>query len=64
MKRLLTARIKDCCCAIAGTDSPCPVLCTGGGTPHKPPILDANGYVYFESNNMADYLTNKVGRLT
>mmetsp|Transcript_32779 Transcript_32779/g.93000 ORF Transcript_32779/g.93000 Transcript_32779/m.93000 type:complete len:313 (+) Transcript_32779:136-1074(+) len=36
----------------------CHILCSGGGTPHKPPIL-RDGYVYHESTNEADYLIDK-----
>ena len=32
------------------------LICLGGGTPHKPPILSEDGYVYHESTNCADYL--------
>lgn len=33
-----------------------PIVCLGGGTPHKPPILDSRGYVVHESTSCADYL--------
>jgi hypothetical protein len=35
------------------------VLCTGGGTPHKPPIMRGD-YVYHESTACADYLIERV----
>uniref|UniRef100_A0A7S2QT06 DUF218 domain-containing protein n=1 Tax=Chlamydomonas chlamydogama TaxID=225041 RepID=A0A7S2QT06_9CHLO len=34
----------------------CPIVCLGGGTPHKPPILTPRGYVVHESTACADYL--------
>mmetsp|Transcript_2412 Transcript_2412/g.6532 ORF Transcript_2412/g.6532 Transcript_2412/m.6532 type:complete len:301 (+) Transcript_2412:245-1147(+) len=36
-----------------------PILCTGGGTPHKPPILFETGHVNHESTVCADYLISK-----
>ncbi|GFH14157.1 DUF218 domain-containing protein [Haematococcus lacustris] len=30
--------------------------CSGGGTPHKPPILGSNGHVLHESTSCAAYL--------
>jgi glutathione S-transferase len=32
---------------------------SGGGTPHKPPILDDKGYVIHESTACAQYLISK-----
>lgn len=37
------------------------IICLGGGTPHKPPILLDNGYVYHESTSCADYLIHNKG---
>ncbi|GAX74707.1 hypothetical protein CEUSTIGMA_g2155.t1 [Chlamydomonas eustigma] len=37
----------------------CPILCLGGGTPHKPPILNDKGYVIHESTACAEYLMSK-----
>lgn len=34
----------------------CPVLCLGGGTPHKPPVLGPSGHVIHESTSCANYL--------
>jgi hypothetical protein len=53
----------DCAAAIQaraskGGTTPA-ILCLGGGTPHKPPILLDDGYVYHESTSCADYLMNK-----
>eukprot|EP00191_Tetraselmis_sp_GSL018_P005280 CAMPEP_0177616530 /NCGR_PEP_ID=MMETSP0419_2-20121207/24219_1 /TAXON_ID=582737 /ORGANISM="Tetraselmis sp., Strain GSL018" /LENGTH=333 /DNA_ID=CAMNT_0019114623 /DNA_START=176 /DNA_END=1173 /DNA_ORIENTATION=- len=39
-------------------NSGCKILCTGGGTPHKPPVL-REGFVYHEGSNCADYLVSK-----
>jgi vancomycin permeability regulator SanA len=33
-----------------------PVICTGGGTYHKPPLLNENKYVIHESTACAEYL--------
>ena len=38
----------------------CPVLCLGGGTPHKPAVLGSSGHVLHESTVCADYLMSKV----
>lgn len=32
----------------------CTVVCSGGGTPHRPPILNASKYVVFESMGCAE----------
>ncbi|KAJ9530018.1 hypothetical protein QJQ45_023304 [Haematococcus lacustris] len=37
----------------------CPILCLGGGTPHKPPILGSNGHVLHESTSCAAYLMTR-----
>ena len=38
------------------------ILVTGGGTPHKPPILhDRSGHVIHESTVCADYLVSELG---
>ncbi|GMH33459.1 hypothetical protein BSKO_01293 [Bryopsis sp. KO-2023] len=34
----------------------CPIVCLGGGTPHKPPILDSRGFVVHESTMCSNYL--------
>jgi hypothetical protein len=34
---------------------------TGGGTPHKPPVLDKEGFVIHESTSCAEYLIQHVG---
>jgi vancomycin permeability regulator SanA len=36
----------------------CRIFCVGGGTYHKPPILDSNNYVIHESTSCAQYLVN------
>ena len=41
----------------------CPILCLGGGTPHKPAVLGANGHVIHEATACARYLRNKVRML-
>ena len=47
-----------CCLMCSG--SACPVLCLGGGTPHKPAVLGATGHVLHESTVCADYLQSRV----
>lgn len=38
----------------------CPVLCVGGGSPHKPPVVSESGnYVIHESWSCAEYLIAK-----
>lgn len=37
------------------------VVCSGGGTPHKPPPLSETGYVRWESLICAEYLVEKCG---
>ncbi|CAL5218988.1 g743 [Coccomyxa viridis] len=37
----------------------CPVLCLGGGTPHKPAVLGSTGHVLHESTVCAEYLLGK-----
>lgn len=39
--------------------SPCPILLLGAGTPHKPPVLDTNGYLLHESTVYANYLLQR-----
>ena len=39
----------------------CPIVLLGAGTPHKPPVIDARGYVVHESTAYADYLMQQVG---
>lgn len=34
----------------------CPVLCVGGGTPHRPPVLTPTGYLLHESTLLAQQL--------
>ncbi|KAG1661097.1 hypothetical protein FOA52_012086 [Chlamydomonas sp. UWO 241] len=47
----------DTCLGLQRLQSkPCPVLCLGGGTPHKPPILRPSGHVIHESTSCAEYL--------
>eukprot|EP00873_Tetraselmis_striata_P021221 jgi/Tetstr1/441485/TSEL_029717.t1 len=49
----------DACLELMQRQGPdCAVLCTGGGTPHKPPIM-RGGYVYHESTSCADYLIER-----
>lgn len=38
----------------------CVVLCSGGGTPHRPTVLSESGYVLFESTSCASYLVGEV----
>ena len=37
-----------------------PILCCGGGTPHKPPILRPDGYVLHEGTECAQFLIAQV----
>lgn len=42
-------------------DSPStPIVCLGGGTPHKPPVLQPSGFVLHEGTELADYLRSQV----
>lgn len=41
--------------------SSCPVLCLGGGTPHKPAVLSGTGHVIHEASAYAAYLAKKAG---
>jgi len=47
------------------TERPTPILCCGGGTPHKRPILRPDGYVLHEGTECAQFLIAQVsvGRL-
>lgn len=36
-----------------------PIVLLGAGTPHKPPVIDAGGYVLHESTAYADYLVGR-----
>lgn len=38
----------------------CPILCLGGGTPHKPPVLSDSGHVIHEGSAYAAYLLEQV----
>ncbi|KAJ7563284.1 hypothetical protein O6H91_03G104400 [Diphasiastrum complanatum] len=37
----------------------CKIVCIGGGTPHKPPLLSPEGFVVHESSSCAAYLRQK-----
>ena len=37
-----------------------PILCCGGGTPHKPPVMRRSGFVLHEGTELAEYLIAKV----
>lgn len=39
----------------------CAILCSGGGTPHKPTVLSDTGYIIFESTSCASYLMDRKG---
>ena len=41
----------------------CPVLCLGGGTPHKPAMLSGTGHVIHEASAYAAYLKEKAGNI-
>jgi len=41
-------------------ERPTPILCCGGGTPHKPPILRPDGYVLHEGTECAQFLIAQV----
>ncbi len=41
-------------------ERPTPILCCGGGTPHKPPILQPDGYVLHEGTECAQFLIAQV----
>ena len=43
------------CCA----ERLCPILCLGGGTPHKPAMLTSTHHVLHEATACADYLQAK-----
>ena len=45
------------------TGKQCPILCLGGGTPHKRAVLGANGHVIHEATACARYLREKVLKL-
>lgn len=45
----------DMCIALY-RQAPRPVLCLGGGTYHKPPVLNQYGFVIHESSSCASYL--------
>lgn len=36
-----------------------PIVCLGGGTPHKPPVLRPSGFVLHEGTELADYLISQ-----
>lgn len=40
-----------------------PLVCLGGGTPHKPPVLRESGHVLHEGTELADFLRTQVGNL-
>ena len=42
-----------------GSSGACPVVLLGAGTPHKPPVIDAGGYVLHESTAYADFLLQR-----
>lgn len=42
-------------CSSSGRDS-IPLVCLGGGTPHKPPVVDHRGFVTHEGTACAAYL--------
>ena len=44
--------------------SDCPVLCLGGGTPHKPAMLSETGHVIHEASAYAAYLKQKAGNIS
>ena len=46
--------------AAMGLGRACPVLCLGGGTPHKPVVLGATGHALHEATVCADYLQSRV----
>lgn len=37
-----------------------PIVCLGGGTPHKPPIMQETGFVLHEGTELAKYLISQV----
>eukprot|EP00897_Mesotaenium_endlicherianum_P000195 jgi/Mesen1/10176/ME000076S09684 len=37
----------------------CPIVCLGGGTPHRPPVIGPAGHVIHEGTSCADYLLSK-----
>jgi hypothetical protein len=42
-----------------GRSGACPVVLLGAGTPHKPPVIGAGGYVLHESTAYADFLLQR-----
>ena len=45
----------------AAAEASCPILCLGGGTPHKPAVL-VGKHVLHEATACADYLVKQVRR--
>lgn len=39
--------------------TPCPVVCLGGGTPHKPDVVQSSGHVLHEATSCAEYLMHR-----
>lgn len=37
----------------------CPIVCLGGGTPHRPPVFNSAGHVIHEGTSCAAYLVRK-----
>lgn len=49
-------------CGGPAAESPAtPLVCLGGGTPHKPPVLRNSGHVLHEGTELADFLRTQVG---
>ena len=41
---------------LQGGNKPCKLLCCGGGTPHRPPVLTPQGFVLHEGSELAQFL--------
>ena len=41
-------------------DGAVPIVCLGGGSPHKQPLLSMHGHVIHEGNSLAAHLVQKV----
>ena len=51
-------------CGGPAAESPAtPLVCLGGGTPHKPPVLRESGHVLHEGTELADFLRKQVGQI-
>lgn len=52
------------CCKNASAGVACPLLCLGGGTPHKPAVLSNTGHAIHESSAYTSYLLKHVSSMS